>query len=331
MPRLFFLHAVVLLFLIRIQAQETNDLIVFDPPSGKYVPITLQAHKGLPRFGALNDYRPQNNNANGQVRPVRGVLSSENRDKIGKARTGLRNFSILVGLKYMEPFMVDLDRERLTTLSGSMTQKQQNSAYLQSYLLNQVAPNICLDEACKSANQGRNEFERLRNYKTFMDECFGPLQKWSKEFFKDDELVGYHVSVLHIGNGYDFDKKGYWVNHYFNVNDVFAVKAGGVKRVIFEPVAAYENELAKSLDSRKGIQFFLKLDEATAERFTKEGTNSLYLVKKIKLTYSGKTMSQPREPMEFNYAHESKALEIYEDAALTKHFATISLDNLTLK
>ncbi|RDY60204.1 hypothetical protein DX873_12830 [Flagellimonas nanhaiensis] len=313
------------------QTKLVDDLMVFDPPSEKFVSIVLQTHKGLPRFGVLNDYRPKSKNSNMRTMPSRGRQSPENVEKIGRARTGLRNLSIMLGLNYRAPFLTDLDRERLTTPSSSLPQEQQNSAYLQNYLLRQVAPNICLDESCKNANQGKNEFERLRNYKSFMDNCFGSLQEWSKDFLKNDELVGYHVSLLHVARGYDFDKKGYWVSHNFNMNDVFAAKVGGAKKVIFEPVAAYENQMAKNLDARNGVQFFLKVDEASAERFMKEGINWLYLVKKIKLKYSGKTLSQPRDPIEFNYAHEDSKLLIYEDAALTKNFTTISLDNLTLK
>ena len=227
--------------------------------------------------------------------------------------------------------MDDLDRERLTTMASTNSQKQGNSTYLQHFLLNQVAPNIGLDEACTNAGQGKNEFERLRNYKTFVDNCLGPLERWSQDFFKNDELTGYHVSTLHVGNGYDFDKKGYWMQHHFSLNNVFPVKQGGMKRVNFEPVADYENELLKRGNGRKSIQFFLKMDEQDAERLVKEGINRLYLVKKIRMVHSDNPMSQPSDPVTFNYAHASKELQIYEDESLTKLFTTLSLDNLVLK
>lgn len=315
-----------------ISAQNTTEeTVVYESPSPMFVTIELQAHNGLPRFGALNNYSGQGSASKPQLRPVRGVRNPQALEKAKSAQLGLLRFSLMVGLKYMTPFMDDLDRTSLTTMSSNTSQEQQNSAYLQRFLRNQVAPNIGLDEACTNAGQGKNEFERLRNYKTFVDNCLGPLERWSQDFFKNDELTGYHVSTLHIGNGYDFDKKGYWVQHHFSLNNIFPLKQGGMKRVDFEPVAAYESELLKKGIGKKSIQFFLKMDGQDAERLVKEGINRLYLVKKIRMVHSGNPMSRPSDPVTFNYAHASKELYIYEDEALTKLFTTLSLDNLVLK
>ena len=35
---------------------DESNLIVYSSPSKKFHDIVLQSHKGLPRFGALNDY-----------------------------------------------------------------------------------------------------------------------------------------------------------------------------------------------------------------------------------------------------------------------------------
>lgn len=317
----------------RGKAQDTGmeGWAVFHPPSEKFVPIEIQAHKSLPRFGLLDHYMHQNQGSKSPIRQLRGANGPKNMERSKRARNGLLNFSLLVSLKYLAPFMDDLDRERLTMARGNAPQEEQNSMYLQRFLHSQVAPNLCMEEACKNANRGENEFERLRNYKSFVKLCLNPLQKWSREFFKNDELVGYHVSVLNVGNGYDFDKKGYWVRHYFNLNDVFTAKQGGVKRVVFRPVATYENELLKKLSRKSSAQFFLKIGEQAAERFLKTGINRLYLVKKIKLKRSDKPMSIPSDPVEFSYSHVNQEWEIYEDLALTKHFTTLSLTNLTIK
>ena len=315
-----------------ISAQNTTEeTVVYESPSPMFVTIELQAHKGLPRFGTLNNYTGQGSASKPSQPTMRTVRNPEALEKAKSTKLGLLRFSLMVGLKYIAPFMDDLDRERLTTMASTNSQKQRNSTYLQHFLLNQVAPNIGLDEACTNANQGKNEFERLRNYKTFVDNCLEPLERWSQDFFKNDELTGYHVSTLHVGSGYDFDKKGYWIQHHFSLNNVFPVKQGGIKRVDFEPVAAYESELLKKGIGKKSIQFFLKMDGQDAERLVKEGINRLYLVKKIRMVHSGKPMSQPSDPVTFNYAHASKELQIYEDESLTKLFTTLSLDNLVLK
>ena len=325
------LLAILGLLELEAQAPSANNLIVFDPPSEKFASVKLQAHMGLPRFGAFNSHKVKNTGATPAMRPARGNDGAHVIEQNKKERNGLLNFSILVGLKYLEPFMSDLDRERLTVVSSSISQEQRNSAYLQQFLRTQVGPNLCLDNACNQTNQGKNEFERLRNYTSFVEVCLEPLQRWGQSFFKNDEMVGYHVSTLHVGRGYDFDKLGYWVGHYLNLNDVFTPKQGGAKRVVFEPVAAYEHELLKKINGKNNLQFFLKIDEQSAERFLKEGINRLYLVKKIKLKRSGKSMAFPYDPVEFNYSHVDSDVEVYEDEALTKHFMTLSLANLILK
>lgn len=319
------------------QTAGTDELITYKPPSDNFVSINLQAYKGFPRFGVVDSYKNQipNTNANPRsnaVRPVRG--GSRNPEQLNKNKmvnTGRINFSLLVSLKYLTPFMEDLAKDRLTFLNNSRTEKQSNSAYLQRFLLNHVAPNLCLNEACKSVNRGTNEFERQRNYKTFVSTCLDPLLEWSQDVFKNDELSAYHVSTLNIGGNYNFDKKGYWVHHYLSLNDIFPFKQGGRKRVTFEPVKPYENQLLSKLTRGKGINFFLPMDEKTAERFKKDGINRLYLVKKIKLQHSDKGMDSPTDPIDFNYSHENSDMEIYTDDALANHFRTLSLTNLTFK
>jgi hypothetical protein len=328
----YYLWAITLVFAVHIHAQQESDgLLVFDPPSDQFIPIVLQSHKGLPRFGARDNYKIQNNTGKTPgrtVRPIRGSYDTEKSKEVG---LGYRNFSLLLGLKYRTPFMGDLDRERLTTVSGNMSQEQRNSAYLQNYLRNQIAQSVGTGQVCENANRGANEFERIRNYKAFIDQCLDPLVQWSQSFFKNDEMVGYHVSTLHIGRNYDFDQKGYWLVHPLQLNDIFSLKSSGIHSVTFLPSASFETELIKKSNSKNHVDFFLQMDEGTAERLMKEGISKLYLVKKIKMVYSGKPLSRPNDRLEFNYSHVNKEMDVYLDEALTQHFTTLSMDNLILK
>ncbi|WP_047245632.1 hypothetical protein [Maribacter thermophilus] len=316
----------------KAQSIDDKEMVVYQSPSDKFASITLQAHKGLPRFGVPNMYREQTGGIRQgmrTVRPVRGGKNPVGNDKNKLVTTGKSNLSLLVSLKYLRPFMEDLDRERLTTLTSNMTEKESNSAFLQRFLRSQVAPNLCLADECKNANQGKNEFERLRNYTSFVDNCLDPLLDWSKNVMEGDELVGYHVSMLNIGSNYDFDKKGYTAYHSLILNNIFSVKQGIGRQVVFKPVKPFEEALQNSIDRNKNIEFFLSMDEQTAERFQKEGIKRLYAVKKIKLQRSNKPMESPSKAIEFNYSHESADLEIYTDEALTQHFKTLSLADLT--
>jgi hypothetical protein len=67
-----------------------------------------------------------------------------------------------------------------------------------------------------------------------------------------------------------------------------------------------------------------------AEKLQLNKVRSLYLVKKIKMTYK-ETKNKYNSTLNLAYRHESSLLEIYEDIALTKKIGTLSLDNLILK
>lgn len=327
---LFFFGA----FLGYAQSVGDKETVVFRAPSDKFVTIKMQKHKGLVRLGVANSYQKQTAGGNQGLRaarPVRGKRNPEILEKNRVVASGKNNFSLLVSLKYLQPFMKDLDRERSTDLKSQMSEKESNSVLIQRFLKNHVAPNLCVTDECKNANQGKNEFERLRNYTSFVDTCLDPLLKWGQSIMEGDELVGYHVSVLSLGSNYDFDKKGYWVYHNLALNDIFPLRQGVVKKVVFEPVRPFEIALQNKANRHRTIAFFLRMDEQTAEHLQNEGMGRLYAVKKIKVERSSKPMNTVSEPMEFRYSHEDADLEIYLDGALTKHFTTISLADLTLK
>lgn len=310
---------------LTLSAQDSEGIMILNPKQEQFVPIHLQTYKDLPRFGLLDNYLPKGTKAS------RSSYTPEIREKMKKVRVGLTNYSLMTRLKYLAPKMGDLDTERLTTMASNMSAEQQNSVQLQNFLRRRLATNICLAEVCQKQGRGKNEFERLRNYKAFISEYLEPLQNWAKSFFKDDHVVGYHVSSVSIGRQYDFEKKGYWVNHSFGLNGVFSMGKSRDMRVVFEPKTAYENGLKNKLGRGNSLQFLLKIDEKTAESFQATGTSALYLVKKIRVTHSGKAIENAAQPIEFNYAHLSPEIEIYEDIALTKLLNTLSLDNLILK
>ncbi|WP_108244422.1 hypothetical protein [Muricauda brasiliensis] len=308
---------------------QTKGSIVYVPPSDDFVSIELQEFKGLPRLGVMDNYGARNVNPRGGVRV--GDRNSAQLEKSKMVADGRNAFSLLVSLKYVKPFMGDLDRQSLTTVKGNMSKTEANSAFLQRFLLSQVAPNLCLNDDCRNTGRGNNEFERLRNYKTFVDKFLEPLLKWSQQVFMNGEWLIYHVSTLNIGGNYDFDRGGYWVYHSLVLNDIFPMRQGVMKRVVFEPLSPYEQALVNKLENPKGAPFFLQMDAQTAEDFKKKGNNRLYLVKKIKLRPLDKELGDPTEPIEFGYSHETPDLEIYTDQGLTEHYRTLLMNDLTLK
>ncbi|MEM1338369.1 MAG: hypothetical protein AAGF96_11485 [Bacteroidota bacterium] len=308
-----------------IIAQGSGGMVSLHPEEDHFVSIHLQTHKGLPRFGVLDNYVSQG------TRATRSSSTPEIREKTKKVRTGLSNYFLMTQLKYLAPLMGDLDKERLTPVSGNTSQAQRNSVFLQRFIRTRLASSICLAEACQKLGKGKNEFERLRNYKAFTSQFLQPLQEWSQTFFKDDQLTVYHVSSVSLGRQYDFDRKGYWINHGFGMNSAFSMGNSRHIRIVFEPKTPYENNIKNKLGRGNTLQFLLKMNEETAERYQTEGVTRLYLVKKIRIQHGGKTIENATHPITFNYAHLDPVLEIYEDLALTTLLSTLSLDHLILK
>ncbi len=184
------------------QELDENDLIVHKAPSSKFHNIILQSHNGLPRFGLLNNYRK---NTNTVIRHKMERLDPVTREKNKKIQLGYHNYFKMVTFKYLAHIYKNIDRERLTKVpTNNATEKQQNSYASQQYLA-QLSQSICIEEKCKNGFSGANEFERLRNYKTFVNENLDNLRKWSNTFFKNNTTIGYHVTKVGLSS-YDFDK-----------------------------------------------------------------------------------------------------------------------------
>ncbi len=313
------------------QEVDESDLIVYKAPSSKYHDIVLQSHKGLPRFGSLNNYLIPVKNKNGYKKKYSSIRQDPAREKNKKIQLGYQNYLKMITFKYLSDIYKDIDRERLTKMPPTSTiGKQKNSYEAQQYLRNLLT--LCIEEKCKNGLNGKNEFERLRNYKNFVSENLDDLRKWSNTFFTNNSVIGYHVSGLGLGS-YDFDKNGYWVRLNLNVN------IGNSRRVsvstIFKPNANYESDLLnKTIVDRRNqiqpLQIFLAMSPEKAEKLQLNKVRSLFLVKKIKLTYK-EIVSGYRTRLTLTYHHESPVLEIYEDKALTKKLGTLSLNKLIIK
>ncbi len=316
-------------------SQEVNDgdLIIYQAPSPKFHNIVLQSHQGLPRFGLLNNYTISGKNNTGYKKKYSNIQRDPIlREKNKKIQLGYQNYFKMVTFKYLADLYKDIDRERLTIMPpDNITGKQKNSYDAQQYLRSLLT--LCVEEKCKNGLNGKNEFEHLRNYKAFVNENLDDLRKWSNTFFTNNNVIGYHVSSLGLGS-YDFDKNGYWTNLNLNVN--IGNSRGITVSTFFESKTGYENSLLNKVGplTRRGaipsFQIFLAMSPEKAEKFQLNNIKSLYLVKKIKLTYK-EVVSGYSTRLTLTYHHESPILDIYEDMALTKKIGTLSFDKLIIK
>ena len=316
------------------QEVDESDLIVYPSPFKKFHDIVLQSHNGLPRFGSLNSYTIPNpiKNTSGYKKKYSSMHQDPaTREKNRKIQLGYQNYLKMVAFKYLSDTYKDIDRERLTKMPATgTTGKQKNSYDAQRYLRSLLT--LCVEEKCKNGLNGTNEFERLRNYKNFVSENLDDLRKWSTTFFTNNSVVGYDVSILGLGS-YDFDKNGYWAN--LNLNANIGYSRGLNLSTIFKPKADYESDLLnKVYVNRRSqislVQIFLAMSPEKAEKLQLNNIKTLYLVKKIKIAYK-EVISGYKTSLKLTYHHESPAMEIYEDMALTKKIGTLSLDNLIIK
>lgn len=307
--------------------QKDQEDWSYSPPTNEFVTIALASYKGLPRFGILDD-------SQFTKKPVRVPRGEQNVGVLETANTysrGLQNYYLMLRLKYLKPFMKDLDTERLTKITKNQTREQQNSIFIQNFLRHQLAPGICLSEACKNAGQGSNEFEWQRNYKTFVTTNLEPLLHWSDHFFEDEEMMAYYVSPLNLGRHYDFDQKGYWVTDRIGQIPVFSPKKNAKDNVLFQPRSSFEQALNGNLEQGSYVNFLLPIEETTAERFQVEGVTQLYMVKKLKISHNPEKVAAIHQPLRFTYSYAVPEFWIYEDTGLTKLVAKLSIENLTLK
>lgn len=332
---LFFLVIISSLFFTTVscgQEVDESDLIVHPSPSKKFHDIVLQSHKGLPRFGVLNSYAIPVKNNKGYKSKYSGLRQDPaTREKYRKVSLSYQNYFKMVAFKYLADIYKDIDRERLTKMPETNTAgKQKNSHDAQRYLRSLLT--LCVEEKCKNGLNGTNEFERLRNYKSFVNDYLDELSNWSTAFFTNNNVIGYDVSSLQIGS-YDFDKNGFWA--YLNFNPIVGNSKEPAISAIFEPKADYENDLLnKTAVNRRGqiapLQIFLAISPEKAEKLQLNNVRNLYLVKKVKLTFK-EIASGYKTRLDLAYHHESATMEIYEDLALTKKMGTLSLDNLITK
>ena len=318
-----FLLIVLLPSALKAQNSDKSDVLLYEAPSEKFRDINLQSHKELPRFGHINHYTRFGPNG----KPMRSDMSTMN--KLKTISLGYRNYYNLLTFKYMSDLYEDMDKERLTAVSDrNKTEKNANSYAAQQHLM-KIVRSLYTDDRYKNGFQGSNTFETLRNYKTFINEEFSDIQKWSSALFKEGTKVGYLVSILNLGS-YDFDKSGYWIIISFNT-----IADGTTStRIAFDPKTAYGEDLLnkmKAISKRTPLEVFLPLDPANAEKLVESNTRRLYLVKKIALTYANVQTAGNRTVLNLNYHLKSPILDIYEDEGLTIKIASLSMEDLTFK
>lgn len=310
---------------------DTNDIFIIKSPSKNYKDIVLQSHNGIPRFGVLNTYIASNASRNLDLK-----------EKYELIIAGDMNFLNLIQMDYMKAMYNDFNREVRASTRPSGTNKKEENSYKAQQQFYKLTNTVCTDIA-GNINAGENEFERRRNYKTFVNNNLDGLLTWSNTILKNNAFSAYWVHTVRLRN-YDFDKKGYWIQipiaSIRERNTRFSTQYNFFKNHV--PKNSYESfstgEKSRS-SSTTSLKILFKISPEEAEKlqqptkFTRgtSSPNPLYATAKVKVTLRAftedKSNKTPEIP-EFEHHFESPIITLYKDLALTEKVAELSLKKI---
>jgi len=302
--------------IITIGQNSDKNTITYKSPSKDFVDITIQSHKGLPRFGDLYFHR--------------GVTSPVNPN----------TYKMLVEMKYLIAVYEDIDKNKITKggVSNNNDLKVNNSHFAQQHLLQLVSKlgdeEFLKKYFCDNSNatvpctfidangmrkhigrwgNSRNEFQQMRSYKAVVKNHLTELQNWSKTFFEDDQEIVHFVGRSMIIDKYDFKQKGYWIG---------GMGSGNFMLRNFQFNAYTENE--KKLKDQK---MFLPVPLAKAKELKFQNRSPVFTVYKVKVVPKVNNLTN----VQFSFELDSKVIEIYKDIALTKKIGEIDIDKTVFK
>ncbi len=328
-----------------MERESYDDVITHTPPSRKFIPIILQTHKGLLRFGEQDNYFTLPDGS--FVNHTSETAYKEADKKTWELMLGRHAYYELLKFKYMSQVYADMNKTMFTTHTSSMYQKDKNSFTAQTYFLKlanavinteEIYRFFCnpKEEDCDYENKkdkyyyrnvgdvknwggkGANEFKKLDMYTTYVRENFEELQQWGSTFFPNDTKEGYFVITAHLST-YDFENGGYWLrtNTFINNGKLF-------RYMDLQPSNAHERKLLNP----KGVEILYKLAPKEAEKLT-ETTKKFFMVFKIKIAIKG---------MEYNYGHldtnytlQSTIIELFKDDSLGDKLGEISIETMTTR
>jgi len=347
-----FLFIIVILFSLSqndIFAQATDkvidmtDVLTIKSPSVKFKSIHLQTHKGLPRYGAHNQYRFINKYSNLDLDRPKNTLLKE----------GYINYNNMIKMKYMASYYDDIDKTYLTALTRENrdNKKDIHSSTAQIHLLRSmrtlVSDELIRTYFCEVEKNPkcrftgtwggtRDEFVAQEKYIAFVAKNLKELRKWSTTFFKDGNEIGYFVTRHKFGQ-YDFDKSGFWVQLPPHSREY--VGFGSLDQAFFFeflPEEPFENTYLNSIKNTYP-KILLPIAADKAENFlnnrdldfnNRRPSEYIYSAIKVRIVYKELNTGNITFPSPtFTYQFEDPIVEFYKDIELTKKIGEISLKN----
>lgn len=319
-----------------------HDTKTFESPSQNFIPLILQTHHGLLRFGNQNSYAllPDGSHLSHKVVQAKGIDIKN--AKLSESRLA---FTQLLCMKYMAETYKDLDKESFTVQASSMYKNEKNSLQAQNQLLklaNAISSVKLINKYfcnpktndCNYTSEnyyrvarhilpwggpGANEFKKLNSYTSYVSQHLETLQNWSASLFTDNTIDAYMVLTSRLGT-YDFKNKGFWLSLHSSRSSWFFIRFYNLI-----PKTAYERKLTSSNTS----SILYKMPAHIAEQFS-EKTKMIYMVFKIKVLLKG--IDPYRTGIKSSFSLDDSIIELYNTEDLKTKIGEISIDeNLTVK
>ncbi|MFD1162404.1 MULTISPECIES: hypothetical protein [Hwangdonia] len=319
-----------------------NDTKTFKSTSQNHIPLVLQTHNGLLRFGKQNSYSllPDGSHLSHKIVQAQGIDI-----KNAKLSESRQAFIQLLRMKYMAEVYKDLDKESFTVQASSMYKNEKNSLQAQNQLLklanavssvrliNKYFCNPKINDCNYTpenfyrgtrhllpwGGQGANEFRKLNSYTSYVSQHLEPLKNWSTSLFTNNTIDAYMVLTSRLGT-YDFKNKGFWLSFHSSQSSWFSLRFYNLA-----PNTANERKLTSSNVS----SILYKMPANNAEQFS-EKTRVIYMVFKIKVLLKG--IDPYREAIKSSFSLENSTIELYDTEDLKTKIGEISIDeNLSVK
>ena len=323
-----------------------GNIIVFEAPSDKFIPIVLQTHNGQLRFGVQDNYYslPDGTYVNHQSK---SAYQSADK-KMQAVLHGQQGILELLKMRHMEEIYDDMDRNLFAKYGNNMYQKDKNSYNAQQHLfklanalssIKEMYRYFCNtkveDCSVKAADHDyfhrniRNvrswggkeasEFQQLRGYTSYVTENFEDLQAWSKTILASGREKGYYVVNVFL-DAYNFENKGYWLRSASFKSDGFLIRYNDL-----EPINANERKLAHP----NGIEILYPISPDEAEQFS-EKSRSIYMVFEVEVSIKG-MQHEGSDQLDVGFTLNNPIISLYSDDSLSIKIGEIDITTMTSK
>ena len=306
---------------------QSSEMFTIPKPNDNFESLSIQAFKGLPRIGHLNTYDKNNRNL-----PNRSQILNKYKEE----RQAWPKYITLLEMKLRGNLYNEMDLEMPYEIKRKGHGNRQvfpgdpiwNTAACQINLLN-IGSELTTDQAnqkyfcnsnfkCKTS-RGRslnwgglraNEFDKIECYKKFVKDNLQDLRSTANKITDEAYFV-----MPETFETYDFEQEGFPIN----INLVITFSKSH-----FDPI----NDIGKKLHLEKNQRKLIKMPlEKGKELLKRNKRRKLYSVWKLKFhsITESEFLSNGKRPTK-NFHLLSPVIELYEDDALTKKLAEITIE-----